>query len=222
MWPIWLHDLIIIASSILIWFAFALFFADKLFKFYIGIIIGFLLFIAFNCQIDVLENLYGRELSGWQNFLVKNKDIILNVLWLLVPVLWILFALNPFKKWGFFPSLLLGSMLPLFLLGALWYIAANSVVDIPLLDSVLDLLKNSSLLAFLRDNSHYIFLALLFLIFYKAIFALLWAFALWLWNTIRTALFGEWNRHWDDEEVVYEDDEEEYEDEDEVDEWEGY
>ena len=218
MWPIWLHDLIIVASSILVWLAFALFFADKLFKFYIGIILWFLLFIAFNCQIDVLENLYGRELNGWQSFLIKYKDIILNVLGLLVPALWILFALNPFKKWGFYSTLFMWGLLPLFLLWALWYIAANSVVDIPLLDSVLDLLKNSALLAFLRDNSQYIFLALLFLIFYKAIFALLWAFALWLWNTIRTALFGEWNRHWDDGEVVYEDDEEEYEDEDEGDE----
>ncbi len=214
MWPIWLHDLIIIASSILVWLVFALFFADKLFKFYIGIILWFLLFIAFNCQIDVLENLYGRELNSWQNFLVKYKDMILNVLGLLVPVLWILFALNPFKKWGFYSTLLMWWLLPLFLLGALWYIAANSVADIPLLDSVLDLLKNSALLTFLRDNSHYIFLALLFLIFYKAIFALLWAFWLWLFHTIRTALFGEWNRHWDEEEVYEdEDDEEEYEDE---------
>ena len=218
MWPIWLHDLIIIASSILIWLAFALFFADKLFKFYLGIIIGFLLFIAFNCQIDVLENLYWRELNGWQNFLVQNKEMILNVLWILIPFLWLFFALNPFKKWWFYSTLAMWTLLPLFLLGALWYIAANSVVDIPFLNNILQLLQDSALLAFLRENSQYIFLSLLFLIFYRAIFALLWAFLLWLFHAIWTALFGEWNRHWTDEEVYEdEDDEEEYEDEDEGD-----
>ena len=218
MWPIWLHDLIIIASSILIWLAFAMFFADKLFKFYLGIIVWFLLFIAFNCQIDLLENLYGRELSGFQNFLVKNKEWILRVLSMLIPILGILFALNPFKKGSFLPSLLLGSLMPLFLLGVLGYVMNNSIVDLPILKNLLWFLDNSFLLDFLKNNSEYIFLTLLFLLFYKYIFALLWAFLVWLFHTIRTAFFGEWNRDWDDEDAVYVDDDdenEECEDEDE-------
>ena len=95
----------------------------------------------------------------------------------------------------------------------------NSVVELPFLQSMLGLLSDSYLLNFLKDNSQYIFLSLLFLLFYKYIFALLWAYALWLFHTIWTAFFGEWNRHWDDDEEEYEeeyeDEDEEYEDEDE-------
>ena len=211
-----MQDIWIIWVSLCIGILFAMFFADKLFKFYLGIIVWFLLFIAFNCQIDVLENLYGRELTWFQDFLVKNKQGILRTLSILIPILWVLFALNPFKKWSFLPSLILGSMMPPFLLWVLWYVMNNSLVDLPILESILSLLDNSFLLDFLKHNSQYIFLALLFLLFYKYIFALLWAFLLWLFYTIWGAFFGEWNRRWDDEEEYEDEDgEEEYEDEDE-------
>jgi len=207
-----MQDLAIIWISLCIWILFAMFFADKLFKFYLGLIVWFLLFIAANSQIDILENLYGRELSWFQWFLVKNKEGILGFLSTIIPILGLLFALNPFRKWSFLSSLILASLMPIFLLGILWYVLNTSIVQLPFLETILSMVKHSYMLDFLKNNSQYIFIALLFLLFYKYIFALAWAFSVWLFNTVWVAFM--WEREAKDEEE-YEDDEEEHEDEDE-------
>gem|GEM_PF-5886423 len=121
-----LADYILIFIALGVGVVFAFLGANILYKFYLGIIIGFLLFLVFNSQIDLLENLYIRELNPFQNFLVKNKEFVLGSSILSIPLLGILSAANKsFSFNGKDNALLLltfGMMLPFIFVALLSYI----------------------------------------------------------------------------------------------------
>lgn len=180
-------DFSIISTGIIFGILFLFLGTDKLYKFYIGLIIWFLLYLVFNCKIALLEYWDPEKFSAFENFLMSNKDFVLSLLTGLIPLLWFLFWVfsNPLKNNRLF-SFLLWLLAPIFWLGLLAYIGNSSVIELWFLKDFLNYLQNSSIVNFFKNNSHYIFYLLLFLLFWRFIFlilfAILEAFFRWLFS----------------------------------------
>jgi len=174
-------DILLILIAIISSGIFYFLWTEKLYRFYFGIIMWFLLFLVFNLQIKLFE--LGWWVTGWwSNFLVNNKDFILWFFSLLIPIFWWLFAFmdSDLKSNKVF-SLLFWFFLPLFLLWIFAYILLNSAVNLDFLKSIFWIFKDSSIFNFLQDSPKIIFWLLLIIIFWRYIFiiiiALLWYFA---------------------------------------------
>jgi len=165
------------------------------------LIIGFLLYLVFNLKISLLE--YGNpdDFSTFENFLFSNKDFVLSSLVWLIPLLWFLFGVfsNPLSNNKLF-SFLLWLAAPVFGLWLLAYIANSSVIELWFLSDLMNSMSASYLLDLFKNNSGFVFYLLLFLLFWRFIFlivfAALEAFFQWMF----------WKENIDDEEK--EDDEE--------------
>ncbi|MDQ7022380.1 MAG: hypothetical protein Q9M97_02430 [Candidatus Gracilibacteria bacterium] len=71
-------DIFIIIIGLISSGLFYYFGTEKLYRFYFGIIMGFLLFLVFNLQVKLFE-IGGGVIGGWEEFLVSNKDFILGL-----------------------------------------------------------------------------------------------------------------------------------------------
>ncbi len=216
------QDIIILALCFLSAGIFAVLWPDRLFKFYIGIVIGFLLFIIANLQIKLLWNL-NPSVTQWvlEDFIVKNKDFVLAFCTIIIPVFWIFLTLNESiiikVKWGIIVSLIFGLILPFFLLGLFIYILTYSALPLSFLSDILSLFSGGIIFDFIKSHLHYVFYFLLFFIFYKIILTFLFAFLakVFEWLSDTTSHFfwskseshedahGHWgghddNWHWDD------------------------
>ncbi len=184
-----LADYILIFIALGVGVVFAFLGANILYKFYLGIIIGFLLFLVFNSQIDLLENLYIRELNPFQNFLVKNKEFVLGSSILSIPLLGILSAANKsFSFNGKDNALLLltfGMMLPFIFVALLSYIWENIYLPLDFIKQILQYFQNSFFYDFFSNHLSWILVGLLFMIFYRAFFLLLFAFIAYIYEVLR-------------------------------------
>ncbi len=183
-------DYIIVVIALLGGGFFLFLWANTLYKFYLGVVIGFLLFLFFNAQIDLLENLYSRELSSFQSFLIENKDLVLTLAVLGIPLLGILSAANQSFSFHGRKSVIglfgFWAFLPLFLLGLLAYIGENIYTSLPFVTDILGYLDASLFLEFIRNNLSWVIIGLLVLIFYKALFLLVFAFIAYMYETMKS------------------------------------
>lgn len=180
-------DFAILSTSIIFAVLFLFLGTDKLYKFYLGLIMGFLLYLVFNLKITLLEYSDPLDFSAFESFLFWNKDFVLSLLTWFIPLLWFLFWVfsNPLSNNKIF-SLLLGLLAPIFWLALLAYIWQSSVIDLWFINDFMRVMQHSSIIDLFKNNSHYIFYIILFLLFWRFIFILLFAvleaFFQWLFS----------------------------------------
>jgi len=165
---------------IVIWFCSSIIFfylwTEKLYRFYFGIIMWFLLFLVFNLQVKLFE-ISGWINWWWEEFIVWNKEFVLGLFSAMIPVFWLLFA---FLDWDLKSnklfSLLFWFFLPLFLLWLFWYVLLNSAIDLNFLNSIFSFFKNSYIFDLLQKAPKIIFGLLIIIIFWKFLFKIIIAF----------------------------------------------
>ncbi len=196
------QDIIILALCFLSAGIFAVLGPDKLFKFYIGVVLGFLLFIIANLQIKLLWSISPWATGGiMEDFLVKNKDFVLAFCTVIIPIFWIFLTLNESiiikVKWGMIVSLLFGIILPLFLLWLFTYILTYSALPLSFLSDILRLVSWGSIFEFIKSHLHYVFYFLLFFIFYKIILTFIFALftKIFAWLSERISKWGDKEEH---------------------------
>jgi hypothetical protein len=168
-------DILIIFIWILSAWIFNYLGTERLYRFYFGIIMWFLLFLVFNLQIKLFEISWWIT-WWWEEFLVWNKE---NVLWffsLMIPVFWWLFT---FLDWDLKSnklfSLLFWFFLPLFILWIFWYILINSSIELEFLKNIFTIFDTSYIFDLLQKAPKLIFWLLIIIIFWKYIFAFILA-----------------------------------------------
>lgn len=201
------QDIIILAISFLSAGIFAILWPDRLFKFYIGSVIWFFLFIIANLQIKLLWNI-NSGIAQWvlEDFIVKNKDFVLAFCTGIIPVFWIFLTLNESiiikVKWGIIVSLIFWLILPFFFLGLFIYILTYSALPLSFLSDILSVFSGGMIFDFLKSHLHYVFYFLLFFIFYKIILIFLFAFFAklfgWLSDSTWHIFWKKWENHNDD------------------------
>jgi len=173
-------DILIIVIAILSSAIFYFLWTEKLYRFYFGIIMWFLLFLVFNFQIKLFE-ISGWTKWWWEEFLVWNKDFVLGFFSLMIPIFWWLFAfLHSDLKSNRVFNILFWFLLPLFLLWIFWYITLNSAVKLDFLANIFWLFNKSYIFSFLQHSPKIIFWLILLIIFWKYIFKIIIAFLYYL------------------------------------------
>lgn len=172
--------------------------SDSLYKLFLGIIIAFLSYLVISTQIELISYIPQEELNSYQNFLHKNDTRLLSIALFMIPILWIFFMLHPRLQLITYknsPSqLLLGLILPAFLVGILAHLAWWSILsESESWRKVFDFFSWSVLYKTFFKLPWVIFLLLVFLIFYKSIFLLFLAFISWLWKHVILQFFRSWN-----------------------------
>lgn len=169
-----LPDLLIIVVWLLSALVFVYIWSDRLYRFYFWLILWFLLFMVFNLQVKVIQLSGGVPMSGWEDFLIKNKKMILSFFAWIIPVFWLLFSLikSEIKTNKAFSGLF-WLLLPAFILGMLWYIMLNWSIDFEFLKNILWFFKDSKIFTMLQKLPMLLFWLLLIILFWKYIFAIL-------------------------------------------------
>ncbi len=172
--------------------------SDSLYKLFLWLIIGFLMYLVVAGQVEVVNLLSPSQYDGYQNFLANNSTFTLTFFLLFVPILWIFFMLNTRLSFRTRPKsisqLLLGLLLPIFLIGMIAYLAEGSILsNSAMWQAVFSFLENSWIYNVFKKLPWGIFLLLAFVIFYKSIFLLIWAFFVWLWNEVIKSYFTNWD-----------------------------
>lgn len=202
------QDLIILILWIVSAGIFAVLWPDKLFKFYIGAVLGFLLFIIANLQIKLLSTTGATSIPTWalDTFILKNKGFVLDFCTILIPVFWVFMTLNQsiqikVKGWALV-SLVFGIILPFFLIGLWTYILTFSAIQLGFLSDILSLISNSKIFDFIKGHLDFVFYFLLFFIFYKIIVTLFIAVMTKIFDTLSEFLWkasAGWGKeeHWE-------------------------
>ena len=147
----YLQDIILIFIWLLSGVLFSYLWTDRLYRFYFGLIMGFLLFLVFNLQIKLVGLSWWIDLSWWQSFLVWNKQSVLWFFTFMIPIFWFLFAfIDSEVKSNKVFSLLFWFLLPLFLLWVLWYVLTHSSVELSFLKDLLSYFKTSKIFDILQ------------------------------------------------------------------------
>lgn len=193
-----LLDILLVFSGITAWFFSFISGTDSLYKLFLGLIIGFLLYALIASQVELTEYISAWELNTYQTFLASRKTGVLSLALLAVPFLWIFFMLHPRISIHSVPKtpshLLLGILLPIFLLWILAFLGSGSLLsESPTWQKIFDFLSGSSIYTLFQTLPWAIFLFLLFLIFYKTLFILLAAFLLWIWRSVILEFFKSWS-----------------------------
>ena len=174
-------DYLIFFISIFLWTLFIFLWTDKVYRFYFWVIFWFLLFLAFNLEIKILELEGNFRVSFWEDFLLQNKDFILSFFSSFIPIFWLLFIVfsKPSKNSIVF-SVLFWLFLPIFLLWIFNYILNNSALKLEFLEDILSSFENSFIFEMFDKSPYLIFLLLFFVIFWRTFFTLIfwiiWAF----------------------------------------------
>jgi hypothetical protein len=172
--------------------------SDSLYKLFLWLIIWFLMYLVVAGQVELVNLLSPSQYDGYQNFLANNSTFTLTFFLLFVPILWIFFMLNSRLSFSTRPKsisqLLLGLLLPIFLIGMIAYLAEGSILsNSAMWQAVFSFLENSWIYNVFKKLPWGIFLLLAFVIFYKSIFLLIWAFFVWLWNEVIKSYFTNWD-----------------------------
>ncbi len=194
----WILDVILIILWALAWIGAFLSGSDSLYKLFLGLIIGFLMYLVVAGQVEVVNLLSPSQYDWYQNYLAKNATFTLTMLLLFVPILGIFFMLNSRLSFRTRPKsisqLLLGLLLPIFLIGMIAYLAEWSILsNSAMWQAVFDFLSHSWIYNIFKKLPWVIFILLAFVIFYKSIFLLIWAFFIWFWNEVIKSYFTNWD-----------------------------
>lgn len=172
--------------------------SDALYKLFLGLIIGFLMYWLVAGQAEVLQYIPSSQYDGYQVFLSKYDTSVLSFLLFLIPVLGLIFMLNTrliFKtREKSLSQILLGLLLPVFLVGILANLSEGSILSqSPFWQKIFNFFENSGIYKIFTALPWGIFLLLIFLVFYKSIFILLYSFGLWLYREVFMGFFRSWN-----------------------------
>lgn len=195
----WLLDIILLALWLSAWVGAFLWWHDSLYKLFLGLIIWFLSYLVISYQIEITTYLSPSLLDGYQKFISDHSVGLLSIALLFIPLLWVFFMLHPrisiATRSKNLSQLLLGLLLPIFLVGILSLLSNNSILsDSPSWIKVFDFFESSWLYWIFQRLPWGIFLLLAFLIFYKSIFLLLTAFFAWIWKDVITLYFKDWKK----------------------------
>lgn len=170
---------------------------DTLFKLFFGLIIGFLSYLVVSYQIELTGYIDERLWDGYQTFLAKHALTILSIGIILIPVMGLFFMLQ--TRLSMFiheksPShLLLGLLLPFFLIGILANLAGGKMLQkSEMWQKIFDFFSESLLFQTFQKLPWAIFLLLWFLIFYKSLFLILIAFGEWIYTVVFPEIFRGW------------------------------
>lgn len=172
--------------------------SDSLYKLFLGLIIGFLMYLVVVGQIELAQHLSLVDQDSYQRFLSKHATGILSLLLLLIPVLGIIFMINSRLKIvtrsHSLSQMLLGLLLPIFLIGMLANLWNGSILtESAIWQKIFDFLSGSGLYRTFQKLPWTLFLLLAFLVFYKSLFLILYAFFSWLWRDVILEFFRSWN-----------------------------
>lgn len=199
------QDLIILVIWIISAGIFAVLGPDKLFKFYIGAVLGFLLFIIANLQIKLLSTTgnVNVPVGSLDSFMLKNKGFVLDFCTILIPVFWVFMTLNQsiqikVKGWALV-SLVFGIILPFFLIWLAAYILTFSAIQSGFLSDILSVITDSKIFDFIKGHLDFVFYFLLFFIFYKIIVTLFIAVMTKIFDTLSDFLWKASSGWWHDD-----------------------
>ncbi len=200
-------DYIIIFSALSSGVLFLLFWESMLYKYYLWVIVAFLLYLVFNFELQLLDTKSLESLNSFETFLRTNKQLVLTLCVIWIPLLGLLSSINQSitfhgrnSKIGVF---LFGFLLPIFLIGILAYIGETLFIQLPFLSEILHFLQGSFFYEFFRTHLSTITISVLFLIFYKSIFLLVHAFCSYVFWIIKEEFW------WGDDKKNPQDDEDE-------------
>ncbi|MDD3645991.1 MAG: hypothetical protein PHH06_01130 [Candidatus Gracilibacteria bacterium] len=188
-------DYIILASSLVIALAFMLLGVHRVFNFYVGVIVGFLVFLALNIEIKLLLVSEMSKLSGVELTIFNAKENFLSWSIFIIPVLGVLFSVfTPKSKKSFLVSALFGFLIPFFFVGLMAFIWKTSSVKISFINYVSNIFIDSRIFDFFFENITLFFIFTTFLLFGKFfyyigkifLYFLIWAsksFTNWLLKT---------------------------------------
>ena len=182
---------------------------DSLYKLFLWLIIGFLLYALVETQVALSYKTAISEKNSYQIYLWLHSTGILSTLLFSVPILWIFFMLHPrfsIKSYRKSPShILLWLLLPIFLIGILAFLWDGSLLqENSTWKRVFSFFEQSFIYRIFMALPWAIFALLWFLIFYKTLFILLVALLKWIYNEVILQFFRSWK-----EKRVHENDEEE-------------
>lgn len=207
-------DIILIILWSLAWVWAFLSWSDSLYKLFLWLIIWFLMYLVVAGQVEIVWFLSPAKYDGYQSFLSQNATFILTLLLLFVPILWIFFMLNSRLSFKTRPKsisqLLLWLLLPIFLIGMIAYLAEGSILsNSAMWQAVFSFLEGSWIYNIFKKLPWGIFILLAFVIFYKSIFLLIWAFFIWIWSEVISSYFKDWKTKpkentWEDSETYQE------------------
>jgi len=156
------------------------------------------MYLVVATQVEITNYLSPAEYDSYELFLANNATFILTLLLFFVPILWIFFMLN--SRLSFetrsksVSQLLLWLLLPIFLIGMIAYLAEGSILSQSAMwQAVFQFLEWSWIYRVFTALPWGIFLLLAFVIFYKSIFLLIWAFLIWLWREVIKSFIESWN-----------------------------
>lgn len=177
----WFSDYIIFVVCILFGVTFLFYGTERVYRFYLGMIIGFLIFLVCNLEIRVLQLESWVVLHVWQDFLLKNQDFVLTFSSVMIPVFGFFFALQPRESVdNKVISLVFGMIIPIFLVGIFSFIFTNMVVEMQYLKDILSFFTGSSIYEFFLESPRYVLYLLFFIIFWRLVIN----FVLWIFQLI--------------------------------------
>ena len=171
---------------------------DSLYKLFLGLIIGFLVYALIASQVELTEILSPSQYNTYQLFLSDKRTSVLSLGLFMVPFLGLFFMLHPrlsFASEARSPShLLLWLLLPIFLIGILAFLWGWSLLaENPTWQRIFEFFAGSWIYKLFQTLPWAIFALLMFLIFYKTLFVLLLAFISWFWREVISQFFKSWN-----------------------------
>ena len=192
-------DGILIFFGFIIWIWAFLSGKDSLYKLFLGLIIGFLVYTLIESQIALVQTKAIADRDSYELFLSTHTTTVLTLMLLAVPVFGIFFMLHPrlyiltYKK---SPSqLLLGILLPFFLVGILAYLGKESLLtQSDTWVKIFEFFSWSFIYQVFTKLPWAIFALLIFLLLYKTLFILLVAFSLWIYRDVIPELFSSWKK----------------------------
>ena len=212
----WILDLILLSLGIFAGVGAFLTGSDSLYKLFLGLIVGFLLYLVVSCQIEVTNFLSPALLNSYQSFLAKHATGVLSFSLLMIPILGLIFMLYSGLKIRTrkksITQLLLGLLLPIFLIGIFAHLADGSILsESEAWKKIFNFLGQSGLFQVFHKLPGWIFLLLGFLIFYKSLFLLVMAFFAWFFKHVILQYFTSWKK-WDKKSSPEKVEEEDYDD----------
>ena len=173
--------------------------SDSLYKLFLGLIIGFLSYLVISYQIELSTYQSPAMLDGYERFIREHSVGILSLALLNIPAMGLFFMFHPrisiLSRSRSISNILLWLLLPIFLIGILSFLSSNSLLSDSLAwNKIFDFFASSMLYEVFQKLPWGIFLLLWFLIFYKSIFLLVWAFLLWLWKEVIMLYFRDWKK----------------------------
>ena len=169
------------------------------YKLFLWLITWFLMYLVLANQVLLTEYIPQANQDSYQIFLSNHGTVLLSIALFCMPFLGIIFMLNSrlsfYARKKSISQILLGLMLPIFLIGILASLAKSELLsESDRWQSVFRFFSKSGIYSLFETLPWAIFLLLIFLIFYKSLFILSYSFALWLYREVFLWFFKSWNK----------------------------